>query len=186
LIRSTIAALNPWSFRQYSAGGAAAHALSCLAASRSHAVICRLHRRRSRRMNADPRSAFRLSPLQEPTARARAGRFNVRATSRTCMLRVANDPLRRTSRIVGVPSARRGQGALPSCVSWPPSRRSAIPAADRQVPWTRKNPMSLMAPGFWVSSRSCGQVSQAQRMPGQRIRRIIGYTPRASRFGLHT
>ena len=43
--RSTIAALNPWSFRQHSAGGTAAHALSYLAASRSHAVIYRLHRR---------------------------------------------------------------------------------------------------------------------------------------------
>jgi hypothetical protein len=45
LVRSTIAALDPWSSGQYSAGGTAAHALSCLAASRSHAVIRRLHRR---------------------------------------------------------------------------------------------------------------------------------------------
>ena len=40
----------------------------------------------ARRMNADPWSAFRLSPLREPDARTRADRFNVRATSRTCSL----------------------------------------------------------------------------------------------------
>ena len=38
----------------------------------------------ARRMNADPWSAFRLSPESEPTARARAGGFSVRATPRTC------------------------------------------------------------------------------------------------------
>ena len=40
----------------------------------------------ARRMNADPWSAFRLSPLREPDARTRADRFSVRATSRTCLL----------------------------------------------------------------------------------------------------
>ena len=37
----------------------------------------------SRRINADPWSAFRLSLLREPTARTGTNRFNVRATSRT-------------------------------------------------------------------------------------------------------
>ena len=83
MARSTITALNPWSFRQHSAHGKAAHAISYLAASRSHTVIHRLHRRGSRRMNAAPQSAFRLSLLREPNARTRADRFSVRATSRT-------------------------------------------------------------------------------------------------------
>lgn len=83
LARSTITVLNPWSFRQHSVPGRTAHAFSSLVASRSQAVIHRLHRRGPGRMNALPRSAFRLSLLREPTAHAGANRFNVRATSRT-------------------------------------------------------------------------------------------------------
>ena len=83
LARSTIAVLNPWSFRQHSADGTATLTISYLVASRSHTVIHRLHRWGWRRMNAASQTAFRLSLLREPIARTRADRFNVRATSRT-------------------------------------------------------------------------------------------------------
>ena len=54
------------------------------------------------------------------------------------------------------------------------------------VVWARKKPDVAVTPGFWLFSRGSGQVSQAQRMPGQRIRRIIGNPPLASRFGFET
>ncbi len=83
LARSTIAVLNPWSFRQHSADGTATLTISYLVASRSHTVIHRLHRWGWRRMNAASQTAFRLSLLREPNAHTGADRFNVRATSRT-------------------------------------------------------------------------------------------------------
>lgn len=85
MARSTITALNPWSFGQRSTGGAVALALSYLVASRSHAVIHRLYRQDARRINAVTWSAFRLSLWREPTTHAGANRFRVRATSRTCL-----------------------------------------------------------------------------------------------------
>ena len=83
LARSTIAVLNPWSFRQHSADGTATLTISYLVASRSHTVIHRLHRWGWRRMNAASQTAFRLSLLREPNARTGADRFYVQATSRT-------------------------------------------------------------------------------------------------------
>ena len=103
----------------------------------------------ARRMNADPRSAFRLSPLREPDARTRADRFNVRATSRTCSLVVLSKIAAHTGSAEW--AGRRSNPRL-RCFKPPPTNASVGARVSATSPGcesgTKKGPMSLVTPGL--------------------------------------
>ena len=92
---------------------------------------------------------------------------------------------RRTSRM-GARSLRSGPGGARIPVSWSSAKRYTVSATGPCLGDCTKKPDAAVTPGFVCFPSICGQVSQAQRMPGRRIRRIIGYTPLASRFGFET
>ena len=112
----------------------------------------------ARRMNADPWSAFRLSPLREPDARTRADRFSVRATSRTCSLVVLSKIAARTGSAKWARRRSRpirpGAGRCPRlrCFKPPPTNASVGARVSATSPGcesgTKKGPMSLVTPGL--------------------------------------
>jgi hypothetical protein len=65
----------------------------------------------------------------------------------------------------------------------------AVPASQlpvQRVVWARKKPGVAYDTGLLLNVESGGQVSQAQRMPGQPIRRTIGEAALATAFGFGT
>ena len=126
-------------------------------------------------MNADPRSAFRLSPLREPDARTRADRFSVRATSRTCSLVVLSKIIVRTVSASGPDGAR-------TRVSW---RFNQALYHLSYRPNKEKTRCRLRHRVLEIPTES-GQVSQTQTAHGQRIRRLTGKTRINALFGIET
>ena len=101
----------------------------------------------ARRMNADPWSAFRLSPLREPDARTRADRFNVRATSRTCTLSSCQRTLRRRAKWAA--RALESSSAVLQTAADQPSVGARVSATSPGCEsGTKKGPMSLVTPGL--------------------------------------
>ena len=96
----------------------------------------------ARRMNADPWSSLRLSPLRKPDARTRTDRFSVRATSRTCSLFVLSESLRARG-------AQSGPGGARILVCGASNRRYTVSATSPGCEsGTKKGPMSLVTPGL--------------------------------------
>jgi hypothetical protein len=135
-------------------------------------------------MNADPWSAFRLSPLREPDARTRADRFNVRATSRTCLLILLSKIAART---VSAEWATRRSSTNPAVCGRSVPASAVLQTAAGHLSGgarvsatspgcesgTKKGPMSLVTPGLlerlqkvtWVTS---ARYARAPYSPVQR------------------
>ena len=159
LARSTIAALNPWSFRQYSTGRTAAHALELLGGVPLPHGYPPAPSPGPRRMNAVSRSAFRLSPLAGADRPCPANRFNVRTTSRTYL-----------SFGLSKISAHSGLGGARILVSGSSNQRYTFSATSPK----RKRPGAVCDTGPWKWLRK-DRVSPSWRRTGEhRIRPLIG------------